>query len=69
MRCLQVATETTNYHFSKPAETDYYDVNIQNNNWDVADQTLKGLDDEKVDKNGGDIANAEVSEFDIVNIS
>lgn len=58
-----MATETTNYHFSKPAETDYYDVNVQNNNWDVADQTLNGLDDEKVDKNGGDIANTEVSEF------
>ena len=58
-----MATETTNYHFSKPAETDYYDVNVQNNNWDVADQTLKGVDDEKVDKNGGDIANTEVSEF------
>ena len=58
-----MATETTKYHFSKPAETDYYDVNVQNNNWDVADQTLKGLDDEKVDKNGGDIANTEVSEF------
>lgn len=58
-----MATETTNYHFSKPAETDYYDVNVQNNNWDVADQTLKGLDDKKVDKNGGDIANTEVSEF------
>ena len=58
-----MATETTNYHFSKPAETDYYDVNVQNDNWDVADQTLKGLDDEKVSKNGGDIANTEVSEF------
>lgn len=58
-----MATETTNYHFSKPAETDYYDVNVQNNNWDVADQALKGLGDEKVDKNGGDIANTEVSEF------
>ena len=58
-----MATETTNYHFSKPAETDYYDVNVQNNNWDVADQALKELDDEKVDKNGGDIANTEVSEF------
>ena len=58
-----MATETTNYHFSKPAETDYYDVNVQNNNWDAADREMKGLDDEKVDKNGGDIANTEVSEF------
>ena len=58
-----MATETTNYHFSKPAETDYYDVNVQNNNWDVADREMKGLDDKKVDKNGGDIANTEVSEF------
>ena len=58
-----MATETTNYHFSKPAETDYYDVKVQNNNWDAADREMKGLDDEKVDKNGGDIANTEVSEF------
>ena len=58
-----MATETTNYHFTKPAETDYYDVNVQNNNWDAADQELKDLNDKKVTANGGDISETKVSTF------
>lgn len=58
-----MATETTNYHFIKPAETDYYDVNVQNNNWDAADQELKDLNDKKVTANGGDISETKVSTF------
>ena len=35
-----MATETTNFGFKKPAETDYYDVTVQNDNWDKADQEI-----------------------------
>lgn len=39
-----MATNTTNYGFKKPDESDFYDVNDQNNNWDAADDALKELD-------------------------
>ena len=39
-----MATNTTNYGFKKPDESDFYDVNDQNNNWDLADDALKELD-------------------------
>lgn len=39
-----MATNTTNYGFKKPDESDFYDVNDQNNNWDLADEALKELD-------------------------
>lgn len=39
-----MATNTTNYNFKKPDESDFYSVQDQNNNWDKADTTLKDLD-------------------------
>lgn len=55
-----MATETTNYKFQKPAENEYYDVGVQNQNWDDADMSLKELDEGKVDSAGGDIAATKV---------
>ena len=40
---------TTNYNFEKPAQTDYYDVEVQNNNWDKLDTELKKTNDNKQD--------------------
>ena len=54
-----MATETTNFGFKKPAETDYYDVNIQNDNWDKADQEIK----KRVEGEGGDIADTKAVSF------
>ena len=39
-----MATNTTNYNFKKPDESDFYSVQDQNNNWDKADAALKDLD-------------------------
>ena len=39
-----MATNTTNYRFKKPDESDFYDVVDQNKNWDLADEALKNLD-------------------------
>ena len=39
-----MATNTTNYNFKKPDESDFYSVQDQNNNWDKADTALKNLD-------------------------
>lgn len=39
-----MATNTTNYNFKKPDESDFYSVQDQNNNWDKADAALKELD-------------------------
>ncbi len=55
-----MATETTNFGFTKPAETDYYDVNVQNDNWDKADQEIK----KRVEEDGGNIADTNVSAFE-----
>lgn len=55
-----MSTKTTNYNFTKPAENEYYDVNVQNDNWDKADDALT----KKVTAAGGDIANTIVSAID-----
>ena len=39
-----MATNTTNYNFKKPDESDFYSIQDQNNNWDKADAALKNLD-------------------------
>ena len=39
-----MATNTTNFNFKKPDESDFYSVQDQNNNWDKADAALKDLD-------------------------
>ena len=54
-----MATETTNFGFKKPAETDYYDVTVQNDNWDKADQEIK----KRVEEEGGDIADTKAEAF------
>lgn len=54
-----MATETTNFGFKKPAETDYYDVTVQNDNWDKADQEIK----KRVEEEGGDIADTKAVSF------
>ena len=54
-----MSTETTNFGFKKPAETDYYDVNVQNDNWDKADQEIK----KRVEEEGGDIADTKAVSF------
>jgi len=43
-----MATNTPNYGLVKPAQTDFYDINVQNGNMDKIDGTLKQLD-EKID--------------------
>ena len=55
-----MSTKTTNYDFTKPAENEYYDVNVQNDNWDKADEALT----KKVTAAGGDIADTIVSALD-----
>ena len=39
-----MATNTTNYNFKKPDESDFYSIQDQNGNWDKADLALKDLD-------------------------
>ena len=36
-----MATQTTNYKLTKPASTDFYDVEVQNENMDIIDNQLK----------------------------
>ena len=40
-----MATETTNYKFKKPAGTDFYNIEDQNGNWDIADSQIKAAKD------------------------
>lgn len=47
-----MATNTTNYNLIKPDATDFYDINVQNQNMDVIDETLS----KKFDKSGGHIS-------------
>ena len=56
-----MASETTNYKFTKPAETDYYDVQVQNENWEKADQELQSLEESKVTGDGGSISDTETA--------
>ena len=38
-----MAISTENFKFKKPDESDFYDVQDQNGNWDIADQELEKL--------------------------
>ena len=38
-----MATSTENFKFKKPDESDFYDIQDQNGNWDIADQELEKL--------------------------
>jgi hypothetical protein len=37
-----MAKETSNFGFVKPDINDFYDVNVQNENWDKVDEQLGG---------------------------
>jgi len=41
-----MSTKTKNYQFVKPEENEFYDINIPNANWDIADAKIKSLEDE-----------------------
>lgn len=38
-----MAKETPNYKFKKPDVNDFYDVNVQNGNWDEVDSQMKKM--------------------------
>lgn len=38
-----MATNTTNFKFKKPDESDFYDIQDQNGNWEIADEALQNL--------------------------
>ena len=54
---------TTNYGLKKPEGNEFVSVDDLNYNTEKIDRTLKGLDDNKVNASGGDVANTKVSEF------
>lgn len=43
-----MATKTSNYEFNKPKQNDFYDVDVQNENWDKVDEELSEFDDSGV---------------------
>lgn len=43
-----MATKTSNYKFNKPEQNDFYDVDVQNENWDKVDEELSEFDDSGV---------------------
>ena len=43
-----MATKTSNYEFNKPEQNDFYDVDVQNENWDKVDDELSEFDDSGV---------------------
>lgn len=44
-----MSTPTTNYSFVKPGDNEYYDINVINENMDIADAELKESEDHRVD--------------------
>ena len=40
-----MATKTSKYEFNKPEQNDFYDVDVQNENWDKLDKELSEFDD------------------------
>ena len=43
-----MAKKTSNYEFNKPEQNDFYDVDVQNENWDKVDEELSEFDDSGV---------------------
>ena len=41
-----MAKNTPNYEFEKPEQNDFYDVDVQNRNWDKAETALTEFDDD-----------------------
>ena len=46
-----MATETTNYKFKKPDATDFYDIEVLNENFDKVDEAMKELKEVQPDWN------------------
>ena len=49
-----MATSTENFKFKKPDDSDFYDVQDQNGNWDIADQELEKLNNPTFEDYTGD---------------
>ena len=49
-----MATSTENFKFKKPDESDFYDVQDQNGNWDISDQELEKLNNPTFEDYTGD---------------
>ncbi|WP_312431600.1 hypothetical protein [Lacrimispora sp.] len=56
-----MGNETKNYKFPKPSEDDFYDISEYNKAMDILDETLTGMNDRKLDRNGN--ASNVVTEF------
>lgn len=39
-----MATKTKNYSFTKPDDDDFYDIQLENANWDKADEKMKQME-------------------------
>ena len=50
-----MATNTTNFKFKKPDESDFYSVQDQNGNWDIADKELQKLNEPEFEDYTGDV--------------
>ncbi|MGE7115088.1 hypothetical protein ACQKIM_27675, partial [Lysinibacillus sp. NPDC047702] len=42
-----MAEQTPNYNLTKPDINEFYDVEVQNNNMDIIDTAIKGLENDK----------------------
>ena len=40
-----MASKTPNFEFTKPEPNEFYDINVQNENWDKLDEQLKNASD------------------------
>ena len=49
-----MATNTINFKFKKPDESDFYSVQDQNGNWDIADKELQKLNEPAFEDYTGD---------------
>lgn len=56
-----MGNETKNYKFPKPSEDDFYDISEYNKAMDILDETLTGMSDRKLDRDGN--ASNVVTEF------
>lgn len=54
-----MAVNTDNFGFKKPDESDFYDVQDQNNNWDIADRELEKLNNPTFEDYTGDASEPE----------
>lgn len=60
-----MGNETMNYKFPKPEEDDFYDIKEYNKAMDILDETLTGMDNKKLDKNG-DISDTKINLLETV---